>query len=102
MPKSHKGVGKRNLIIHMAIEELVKKVCKLLGTDPTPYDVTLRAFLIIREHDDLYKAYQALNFPDNNRHIGRLIKEHYGFTDAGNPIDVSEYILIKSFTPLKK
>ena len=86
----------------MTIEELVKKVCKLLGKNPSPYDVTLRAFLIIRENEDLYKAYQTLNLPDNNRHIGRLIKEHYRFTDAGNPIDVSEYILIKSFTPLKK
>ena len=86
----------------MTIEELVEKVCDILGPNPYPYDVTLRAFLIIREREDLFKAYTELNLPDNNRHIGHLIKEHYGFADAGNPVDISEYILIKSFTPLKK
>lgn len=86
----------------MSIEELVEKVCDILGTNPYPYDVTLKAFLVIRENDDLYKAYQCLNLPDSNRRIGHLIKERYGFADAGNPIEVSDYMLIKSFTPLKK
>lgn len=86
----------------MSKEELVDKVCDILGPNPYPYDVTLKAFLVIRENVDLYKAYQSLNLPDNNRHIGQLIKEHYGFIEAGSPVDISDYVLIKSFTPLKK
>ena len=86
----------------MSIEKFVEKVCDKLGKDPYPYDVTLRAFLIIRENEELYKEYQTFCLPDINGTIGRLIKEHYGFDDAGGAINVSDYLLIKSFTPHKK